>query len=126
MGARLPLVLGGVAAAATFALIVSTGSDRAASEPAARTAQVAGGRVVFARMGCGGCHQLSAARSAGGVGPSLDAQLRGHDRASLTASIVDPYRDGPPTEFATMPENFGERMTPAELEALVTFLLDAR
>ena len=76
-------------------------------------------------MGCGGCHDLAAAGAKGEIGPDLDERLGGYDRTSLAAKIVDPYPDLPSEAFATMPENFGERMGAAELDALVAFLLAA-
>ena len=74
-------------------------------------------------MGCGGCDALAAAGTEGDIGPDLDQRLRVYDRASLAAKIVDPYADVAPGKFAVMPANFGERMSPAELEALVAYLL---
>jgi mono/diheme cytochrome c family protein len=77
-------------------------------------------------MGCGTCHRLAAANARGQIGPNLDASLPGYTRASLTRKITNPYADGPAESFAMMPENFAERMSRAELDALVTFLLAAR
>ena len=74
-------------------------------------------------MGCGGCHRLAAARATGPIGPDLDERLPGHTAASLRAKIVDPGATAPGDAFATMPGDFGERMTDAELDALVAFLL---
>ncbi|MGH2969327.1 MAG: c-type cytochrome, partial [Solirubrobacteraceae bacterium] len=107
-----------------------TGEDDpkpASAPPAAAqpTGPAAAGRVLFARMGCGNCHRLAAANARGEIGPDLDQRLPAHDRASLTAKIVDPYPDLPPDTFAVMPQDFGERMSPTELEALVAFLLSA-
>ena len=123
----LPVVAGLLAAAATFAVVaLGAGGAGGAGEPgsAATTGDLAAaGRAVFARMGCGGCHALAAAGTEGGIGPGLDERLGGYDRASLAARIVDPYAGRPPAGFAVMPEDFGERMSPAELEALVAYLL---
>ena len=125
MGARIPLVLGVLAAVATFAAL--TLADERTGPAVRQPAEPAGaGRTVFARLGCGGCHQLAAAHATGPIGPNLDARLRGYDRASLVAKIVDPYPNAPAADFASMPEDFGARMTQGELEALVTFLLAAR
>ena len=77
------------------------------------------GRRVFAAMGCGSCHRLAAAGSTGGIGPDLDAELGGHDRESLVHAIVN----APGESLATMPDDYGERMTDTELDALVAFLL---
>jgi cytochrome c551/c552 len=81
------------------------------------------GRAVFLRMGCGSCHTLAAAGSAGSIGPNLDTRLAGHTRASLIARITAPPS---PDSFSAMPTNFGTRMNARELDALVRFLLAAR
>jgi cytochrome c oxidase subunit II len=110
----LPLVAG-VAVAAAVLVVLPAGDE---SEPAARPAATADpGRAVFAEMGCGSCHRLAAAGSRGEMAPDLDARLPGHTRESLRAVIVKPPR------YSMMPDNFGERMTPRELDALVEFLL---
>jgi cytochrome c oxidase subunit 2 len=122
---RLPLLVGALAAALAFGA-VTLASDDGAEEPepgatvAAIPAGQQGGLAVYARMGCGGCHTLAAARSTGEIGPSLDAVLPGHMAASLRAKILNP------TPGTAMPGNFGRRMSDAELDALVAFLLAAR
>ena len=79
-----------------------------------------GGRLVFAQMGCGSCHALKAAGSRGEIGPSLDLALKQHSRSSLAAKI---QRPGAGT---IMPQDFAQRMTFAELDALLDFLMAAR
>jgi cytochrome c oxidase subunit II len=111
-----PLLAGLVAAAAAF-LLLSGGSAR----PVASASPEDAGRIVFTRMGCGGCHRLAAADARGEIGPDLDARLPGHTAASLRAQIIDP---GASAEFAQMPSDFGERMSRGELDALVAFLLE--
>jgi len=71
-------------------------------------------------MGCGGCHRLAAAGSNGPIGPSLDDALPHHTRDSLLAKIRDPGTG------SVMPGDFARRMSPAQLRALVTFLLATR
>ncbi|HEY6776371.1 MAG TPA: c-type cytochrome [Thermoleophilaceae bacterium] len=96
--------------------------------PRPRATMIAGrgdstsGGAIFARMGCGSCHHLSAAGSSGEIGPDLDQRLPAHDRASLIAVITDSDRSG---DFVGMPEDFGRRMNATELNALVGFLLAA-
>jgi cytochrome c oxidase subunit II len=121
----------GAAAAAVVVLTTGDGGGQAtetervagpaATAPAQRvpTGEDAG-FAVFTRMGCGGCHRLAAAGSTGPIGPDLDARLPGHTRESLTAAILSP----PP--YAAMPDNFGDRMNEAELDALLDFLLAVR
>jgi cytochrome c oxidase subunit II len=131
----VPFAAGVAAAAAAFAVVVVTtdddGGGRApageqvvAAGPAAAPPEVPAGHedgfAVFNRMGCGGCHVLAVAGSSGPVGPDLDVRLPNHTRRSLRAAILSP----PP--LAPMPDNFGERMSDAELDALVDFLLAVR
>jgi hypothetical protein len=54
--------------------------------------------------------------------PTRGCATRAHDRASLIAVITDSDRGG---DLAAMPEDFGRRMSSAELNALVDFLLAA-
>jgi cytochrome c oxidase subunit II len=83
------------------------------------------GKTIFTDNGCGGCHALADAGTAGGVGPSLDEQLPGKDEAFIEESIVDPsaevaegFSDG------LMPPNYGDSLQPAELDALVKYLAE--
>jgi mono/diheme cytochrome c family protein len=92
------------------------GAEPAPPEPA----EIAAGRDVFARMGCGSCHALAAAGSRGIVGPDLSQRLGGHTRESVQAVILNPPADGP------MPRDFGSRMSDRELDALAAFLIAAR
>ena len=109
----------GLGAAITAFLLLSAGGDE---PPAASAPSESAGQAVFARMGCGGCHTLAAAGAHGEIGPDLDARLPSHTAASLRAQILDPAQSG---GFATMPTDFGKRMSRAELDALVAFLLDS-
>jgi mono/diheme cytochrome c family protein len=113
-----PLAAGLAVAALAFAAVaLATDEDgrRAAAPPAAPSS----GLVVFDRMGCGSCHHLSAARSSGQLGPDLDLKLPNHTRASLIAKIRAPG------VASVMPSDFAARMSHAELDALVRFLLAA-
>jgi mono/diheme cytochrome c family protein len=128
----VPFAAGVAAAAAAFAVVLLTtddggngrpqeGGQVAAPAPGAPLPQgIEGGLAVFTRMGCGGCHRLAAAHSSGPIGPDLDEQLPGHTRESLTAQIVSP------PSYSMMPDDFGERMSDDELDALVDFLLAVR
>jgi len=102
----------------------ATAADARAPAGAPATAtlgrEASAGRLVFAEMGCGGCHRLAAAGSNGPIGPSLDDALPDHTRASLLAKIRDPGTG------SVMPGDFARRMSPAQLRALVTFLLATR
>jgi mono/diheme cytochrome c family protein len=124
----LALAAGLAVAGLTLAsLALSTGiggADATTTTPQVAAGEANGGRALFARMACGTCHALAAAGSKGNfAGPNLDQRLRAHTAASLKATILDPpVRRG----FATMPENFGSRMSDAELDTLVSFLLASR
>ena len=117
---RAAPVLAAVVAAGAV-LLAWPGEDRAPA-PAA-PAKADPGRAVFAKLGCGSCHTLSAAGARGEIGPDLDQRLRNHSPESLRAVILKP----PGGRYSMMPTDFGRRTTDAELDALVTFLLrDAR
>lgn len=128
----VPFAAGVAAAAAAFAVVMLT-TDDDGNGRAPDSGQVAapapgeplpagleGGLAVFTRMGCGGCHRLAAAHSSGPIAPNLDERLPNHTRESLTTKITSP---GP---YSGMPDDFGERMSDAELDALVDFLLAVR
>jgi mono/diheme cytochrome c family protein len=117
----VPLAAGLAAAAAAFAAVAATTDDGSGGDPSPpAVVGQADGLAVFARMGCGGCHTLAAANASGAIGPDLDIRLQDHTRESLVAQITSP-RPG-----TAMPADFAERMSDAELEALVEFLLAAR
>jgi mono/diheme cytochrome c family protein len=129
----VPFAAGCAAAAVAFAVVLLTTDDGGGEGRAPGNGQVAApapaeplpegseaGLAVFTRMGCGGCHTLAAAGSTGPIGPDLDARLPTHTRESLTSVILSPPAGSP------MPEDFGDRMSDAELTALVDFLLAVR
>ena len=120
----LPVAAAVVAAAGTFAVFEPGDAPAPAAAPAppATADQIHAGRAVFARMGCGGCHTLAAGNANGPIGPNLDQRLGSYDREALIRKIVDPY-PGDAAAVGSMPEDFGLRMSGAELEALVAFLL---
>jgi mono/diheme cytochrome c family protein len=104
------------------------------TEPAGTTTQAtqpppppagdpAAGKLVFNAQGCGSCHAFSAAGSSGSVGPNLDEALKGKDAAFVRESIADPNKEiAPGYPASVMPGNFGETLTPKELDDLVAFL----
>lgn len=98
-----------------------------AGVPGAAPRKVPGGpgAQVFASNGCGGCHTLAAAESGGVTGPNLDEVLPGQSVAMVEQSITDPNANiakGYPANV--MPANFGETLTPKEIEDLVQYLLE--
>jgi cytochrome c oxidase subunit II len=84
------------------------------------------GEQLFAANGCDSCHTLSAAGANGDVGPNLDRISRPR-RAYVEQSIVDPnanvVRGFRPD---VMPQDFGEKLSAEELDALVKYLLEAQ
>jgi cytochrome c oxidase subunit 2 len=72
---------------------------------------------------CGGCHKLADAGTQGGVGPDLNAVLKGKDANFIRTSIVDPNAEIAKGYSANiMPANFGQVLSKAELDALVKYL----
>ncbi|MCY7302699.1 MAG: cytochrome c oxidase subunit II [Thermoleophilia bacterium] len=91
------------------------------------------GAAIFAGAGCGGCHTFTPAGSNGEIGPGLDdivsvAQKAGRDPAEFVReAIVEPgkvitpgYQDG------VMPPNYGETLSPEEIDALVAYVTGAK
>lgn len=99
-----------------------------AGVPGAAPPRVPGGpgAQVFANQGCGSCHVLEAAGSTGAVGPNLDEVLvAGDSAAHIEEMIVAPDKEiAPGYEAGVMPPNFGEKLTPKELEDLVQYLIE--
>jgi cytochrome c oxidase subunit II len=84
------------------------------------------GAQVFESAGCGSCHTLADAGSGGTVGPDLDGALQGKPASFIEESIVDPNKEiakGYPPDV--MPQNFGDTLSPEELDALVKYLKQA-
>jgi mono/diheme cytochrome c family protein len=80
----------------------------------------------FFATNCGGCHTLSAAGTTGTIGPNLDDVLPGQSDATVEESIVDPEAEianGFPA--GVMPSNYGETLTPQQLQQLVRYLLQS-
>lgn len=101
----------------------------------------AAGRQVFTGIGgCGSCHTLASAGTHGNVGPNIDTRLasdcalpaskkiRGATLPQcIRTAIVHPYAYLPSGYAAgIMPNNFGTRLTPSEVTALVNYLAAAK
>jgi cytochrome c oxidase subunit 2 len=89
-------------------------------------ATAAQGEQIFTAQGCGSCHTLAAANASGTVGPDL-GKLENANAAFVRQSIVDPsaevekgFPDG------VMPSDFGDKLSPEELDALVKYLLESQ
>jgi mono/diheme cytochrome c family protein len=97
----------------------------APAEEGGETASI-DGAALFDEQGCASCHTLKAAGATGAVGPDLDVSLEGADTAYIEESIVDPeaeVAEGFPA--GVMPQDFGEVLTPEELQALVDYLAES-
>src|SRR6476619_1981582 len=81
------------------------------------------GATVFANNQCSGCHTLKAAGASGTTGPDLDKVIPGQSAAEVKQSIVDPGAKIVPGYADVMPKNFGQLLSPQELNDLVNFLL---
>ena len=95
----------------------------AAQPPPAPQGDPAAGKQLFAAQGCGGCHAFGPAGSNGAVGPDLDKALQGKDAAFVHESIVDPNKEiASGYQPNIMPGNFGQTLTPKQIDDLVAFL----
>ena len=83
------------------------------------------GALVFLQNGCGSCHTLAAEGSSGTVGPDLDKAIPMlKTPGAVKTAIVDPEKTiakGFPPDV--MPKDFGQTITPTDLDDLVNFLL---
>jgi cytochrome c oxidase subunit II len=85
----------------------------------------AAGRRLFAEGGCASCHTLADADANGTVGPDLD-DLSRRTETYVEQAIVDPNATivrGFPRDV--MPDDFGDRFSPEEVNTLVKYLLGA-
>jgi cytochrome c oxidase subunit 2 len=84
------------------------------------------GEQLFTSNGCSGCHTLAAAGATAKVGPDL-GKLGDVDAEFIRTSIVDPNADvtkGYKPDI--MPQDFGDKLSEEELDALVKYLLESQ
>jgi mono/diheme cytochrome c family protein len=99
----------------------TTGTTTTTEQP---PGSAAAGRAVFTSAGCGGCHTFAPAGASGSVGPDLDEALQGKDPEFIRQSIVDPNAEITQGFSAgVMPQNFGQELSPKQLDDLVAFLM---
>lgn len=97
-----------------------------AGVPGIEPPELGSGMEIFVDT-CGGCHQLDAANTAGGVGPSLDEVLPGQNAAMIEESIRAPNEeisagfDDP----SIMPVYDANALPDQALDDLVQYLLDS-
>ncbi len=81
------------------------------------------GAQVYAENGCGSCHTLAAANSAGVLGPNLDEVIPGMSKAEIKTSIVDPNASkAKGYENVAMPDSF-DSIPANQLNELIDFLV---
>jgi cytochrome c oxidase subunit 2 len=84
------------------------------------------GEELFTSNGCAGCHTLKAAGATAKVGPDL-GKLGDVDAAFIRRSMVDPNADVTKGyEPNIMPQDFGDKLSKEELDALVKYLLESQ
>ena len=110
----------------------SSAEQRQPAREAMRAAEgaslVKAGRAVYLEFECGNCHKIGAEGWKKRKGPVLDnigglvtaEQIK--DKVMATASW---YAEGFEKEFnkQTMPDDYGERMTPKEMKTLIAYLM---
>src|SRR6266545_7567937 len=80
----------------------------------------------FFATNCGSCHTLAQAGTTGTTGPDLDEALKGRSVAQISQSISDPNaKITPGFPSGVMPTNFGQTLTPPQLQQLVAYLQQA-
>jgi mono/diheme cytochrome c family protein len=80
----------------------------------------------FFATNCGGCHTLAQAGTTGTTGPNLDEALKGMSVAQISQSISDPNAViTPGYQPNVMPQNFGQTLTPPQLQQLASYLQTA-
>jgi mono/diheme cytochrome c family protein len=80
----------------------------------------------FFATNCGGCHTLSQAGTTGTVGPNLDDVLAGKAPPEISMDITDPDAViAPGFDAGVMPQNYGDTLTPEQLQQLVQYLVQS-
>jgi cytochrome c oxidase subunit II len=84
------------------------------------------GEELITSNGCAGCHTLKAAGATAKVGPNL-GKLGDVSAAFIRKSIVDPNADVTKGyEPNIMPQDFGDKLSKEEQDALVKYLLESQ
>lgn len=92
------------------------------------------GRQLYNQYGCNACHKLADANAVGLVGPALDGigsraanVVPGQSAEEyIRTSIVKPTAFIVPNYQPVMPGDYGQRMSEADLNALVQYLLEQK
>lgn len=113
--------------ATTTEAATTTEPATTAEEDEDGTHGTAAGRRIFLSQGCGACHTFEAAGTTGTTGPNLDRSLRGHHAAPahVREAIVEPNAEiTRGFEPDVMPQNYDERLSDEQIDALVAFLTE--
>ena len=115
---------------AAFTAWVQKMTSGAAGAPSGGAARIdakalfVNGNIQTGATACGACHTLAAAGTTGVTGPDLDKGLKGKTSAFIHQSIVNPNAVITPGYGANiMPSNFSQTLTPAQIDALVQYLV---
>jgi cytochrome c oxidase subunit II len=108
----------------------STAAEQPPAAPGAPPDEMAQGRQLFVQTGCGGCHALGDANTAGQVGPSLEGigtraatTVAGQSAEEyIRTSIVKPSDHVVTGYQPIMPGTYGTTLSEADLTALVQYL----
>ncbi len=104
--------------------LVACGSASAANRPTPNPVAV-GGRIFTIQ--CGACHTISDVSSAT-LGPRLSsmfarAKAQPDPATWLRLAITNPTAETAPGYQLVMPTSYGQSLSPAQLDALVTYML---
>jgi mono/diheme cytochrome c family protein len=116
----------GLLACAAAAMVVTAFAARDGEErptPAAAPAAAHDGEAVWVANGCGSCHTFAPAGARGQFAPNLAATLKGMPASYIRESIVNPSKVAAAGfSVGMMPEDYGARIPPAELDRLVDYI----
>jgi hypothetical protein len=122
------LAAGGLACAGAAMTIAAFAGGGSAPPAAGRAAAAQGprdGLTVWIEQGCGSCHTFEPANAHMSMGPDLQLSLHGKSRDYVLESIVLPSKVASPSwGTGAMPEDYAQRIAPADLDPLVDFIVE--
>jgi len=104
--------------------------ESAPIQAAAEPVQIEGetGEDLFVSATCNSCHQLDVVGAVGGVGPNLNEVGARLSKEEIMQSIMEPNAmiaevcPAGPCPAGVMPQNFAERLSEEQIDALATYL----
>ena len=116
------------------AWLASQGVAKQQAAAAAAADPLAAGKQAFNVYGCNACHALASAAAVGALGPKLDGigtragtTVAGQSAEEyIKTSILKPAAYMAPGFADLMPKDYEQRITPADLDALVKYLLEQK